>query len=188
MVQPATALLPVFRSEQQMRILVEVFCGAAPLTGAELSRKTGVPQPTVAREVGRLARAGLVLTTQVGSAKEIRANPDLPYGDALRQLLTYAGGIVAQIDAKFRGNPNVIEVFVFGSWARRFRGEPGKTANDVDVAIVSSTLSRFDLAESRLELESESGLAVNLFVFEPGQDRLNEIRPGSVPVIERHSR
>lgn len=185
MAEPVVALLPMFRSKHQMQILAEVFCGSGALTGAELARSTGIPQQTVAREVARLERAGVVVTERVGTAKAIYPAPDLPYGEVLRQLLAYAGGVIPMLDRTLRDNPAVDEVFIFGSWAARYRGEAGPPPNDVDVAVISDSLTRFDLAEVRLDLENESKLAVNMFVLEPGSDRLAELRVGSVPVFER---
>lgn len=185
MAEPVVALLPMFRSKHQMQILAEVFCGRGALTGAELARRTGIPQQTVAREVARLERAGVVVTQRVGTAKIIHPAPDLPYGEVLRQLLAYAGGVIPMLDRAFRDNLAVDEVFIFGSWAARYRGEPGPPPNDVDVAVVSGSLTRFDLAEVRLDLENESRLSITLFVLEPSSDRLTELRVGSVPVFER---
>jgi biotin operon repressor/predicted nucleotidyltransferase len=183
--EAVVALLPMFRSRHQMQILAEVFCGRGALTGADLARRTGIPQQTVAREVARLERAGVVVTERVGTAKTIHPAPDLPYGEVLRQLLAYVGGVIPMLDRAFRDNPAVDAVFIFGSWAARYRGEPGPPPNDVDVAVISDSLTRFDLAEVRLDLENESKLSVNLFVLEPNSDRLAELRVGSVPVFER---
>jgi predicted nucleotidyltransferase len=80
----------------------------------------------------------------------------------------------------------VSEVFVFGSWARRFHGEEGPQPNDVDVAVVTDTLTTFDLAEARFSLESELGLAINQFVLSSDSDRLAELREGSVLVFRRN--
>lgn len=60
----------------------------------------------------------------------------------------------------------------------------GPPPRDVDVAVISDSLTRFDLAEVRLDLENESRLVVNMFVLEPGSDRLAELRVGSVPVFK----
>ena len=187
MAEPAVALLPMFRSKHQMQILAEVFWGAANSTGTELARRTGIPQQTVAREVARLERAGVLVTEQIGTAKTIRPAPDLPYGPVLRQLLAYAGGVIPMLAHEFGDKPAISEVFIFGSWAARYHGEAGAPPNDVDVAVVSGSLTRFDLAEVRLDLEDESKLSINLFVFEPDNERLPELRAGSVPVLERVS-
>jgi predicted nucleotidyltransferase/DNA-binding HxlR family transcriptional regulator len=185
MTEPTAALLPVFRSKHQMQILAEVFCGSDALTGSELARRTGIPQQTVAREVARLERAGVLATERVGTAKTIRPASDLPYGTVLRQLLAYAGGVIPMLERALRDNAAIDEVFIFGSWADRYRGEPGSPPRDVDIAVVSDSLTRFDLAEVRLDLEDASQLAVNMFVFEPGSDRLADLRVGSVPVFAR---
>ena len=185
MAEPATALLPMFRSGHQMRLLAEIFSTTVPLTGADLVRRTGIPQQTVAREVARLVRAGLLETERIGSARVIRPARHLPYGAALRQLLAYAGGIIPLIDRVLRGVDAIDEVFIFGSWAARYHGEPGPPPNDVDVAVVSNTLTRFDLAEARLQIQIESGMNVDLFVLEPDSERLKELRPSAVPVFDR---
>ncbi len=183
--EPAVALLPMFRSRHQMQILAEVFCGTGSPTGAELARRTGIPQQTVAREVARLERAGVLVTERVGTAKTIQPAPDLPYGPVLRQLLAYAGGVIPILAHTFSDNPAIDEVFIFGSWAARYRDEFGPPPNDVDVAVVSGSLTRFDLAEARLDVENESKLSINLFVFEGDNDRLPELRANGVRVFER---
>lgn len=183
MAEPVTALLPLFRSEHQMRLLAEIFSTTVPPTGADLVRRTGIPQQTVAREVARLVRSGLLETERIGSAKVVRPTRHLPYGAALRQLLAYAGGIIPLIDRTLRGFDAIQEVFIFGSWAARYHGEPGPPPNDVDVAVVSDTLTRFDLAEARLHIQIESGINVDLFVLQPDSERLEELRRAAVPVF-----
>jgi predicted nucleotidyltransferase/biotin operon repressor len=185
MAEPVVALLPMFRSKHQMQILAEVFWGAGNSTGAELARHTGIPQQTVAREVARLEQAGVLVTEQVGTAKTIRPAPGLPYGPVLRQLLAYAGGVIPMLARTLGDYPAISEVFIFGSWAARYRDETGPPPNDVDVAVVSDSLTRFDLAEVRLDLENESKLSINLFVFEADNERLPELRASGVPVFER---
>ena len=55
----------------------------------------------------------------------------------------------------------------------------------LDVVFVTDTLTSFDLAEARLSLESETGLAINQFVLPSDSDRLAELRDGSVLVFRR---
>ena len=188
MAEPSAALLPLFRSQHQMQILAAIFWGEGNASGAELARQTGIPQQSVAREVARLERAGVVGTTQVGTAKIVHPASELPFGPVLRQLLAYAGGIVPMLARAFADDPAIVEVFVFGSWAARYHGEPGPPPNDVDVAVISDSLTRFDLAESRLSLENESKLSINLFVFESGHQRLPALRAAGVPVFNRAPR
>lgn len=178
------ALAPLFRSEQQMRLLAEVFYGP-PASGAELARRTGLAQPTVARELARLEEAGLIELEQVGTAKIPRPAPDLPYAGPLRQLLAYAGGVIPALREQLGENPAIDEVFIFGSWAHRYHGEPGAAPNDIDVAVVTDTLTQFDLASVRLAIESVLGVKLDLFVVPADHERLTELRDGSVPVLVR---
>lgn len=182
MSSPPAALTPLFRSPQQMRLLSEVYSATAPLSGVELSRRCGIAQQTVARELARLADAGLIVSERVGTSKLVRPNESLPYGTPLRQLLAYAGGVIPVLQEHLDDLDGVEEAFIFGSWAQRYRGTPGAPPNDVDVAIVSSTLTRFDLAELRVAVEAASGLSVNIFVFAPESDELAELRSQAVVV------
>jgi predicted nucleotidyltransferase len=163
-----------------------VFYGA-PASGAELARRTGLAQQTVARELARLEAAGVIEQDQIGTAKIPRPAADLPYLGPLRQLLAYAGGVIPALHERFGDHPEIDEVFIFGSWARRYQGEGGPPPNDIDVAVVSETLSQFDLARDRLELESELGVTIDLFVVPSDHERLAELRVGSVPVGVRRS-
>lgn len=167
-----------------MRLLAEVFYGPRG-SGAELARRTGLAQQTVARELARLEEAGLIELEQIGTAKVPRPASDLPYAGPLRQLLAYAGGIVPALRERLGDNAEIDEVFIFGSWASRYHGEPGPAPNDIDVAVVTDTLTLFDLASVRLAIESELGVKLDLFVVPHDHERLAALRDGSVPVVVR---
>lgn len=185
MATAAPPLAPLFRSDAQMRLLAEIFYGDEAVSGSELARRTGIPQQTVARELARLEHAGLVATRRVGTAKVVSPDERQPYHQALRQLLGYVGGVIPALRAVYEDNDEIAEVFIFGSWARRFHGEPGPPPNDVDVAVVSETLSRFDLAEDRMSIERTTGMRVDQFVLPSDSERLPTLREGSVSVLRR---
>jgi MarR family len=46
---------------------------------AELERRTGIPQPTISREVGRLSKADLVSVASAGRMRLVEANAASPY-------------------------------------------------------------------------------------------------------------
>jgi len=156
--------------------------------GAELARRLGMSQTTVAREISRLENSGLIRTERVGTGKLAVPADDLPFVPALRQLLAYVGGIVPALLAEYESNDAVDEVFIFGSWADRVNGVEGPPPNDMDVAIVSDSLTRFDVAEERLCLEAATLAKIDQFVFESGHERLDELRQGSVPVLRHEAR
>jgi DNA-binding transcriptional ArsR family regulator len=181
---PSSCLLPLFRSDQQARLLAEVYFGE-PATGSDLARRTGIAQPTVSRELARLADARLVVTTRVGNAKIVHPNPDLPYAGSLRQLVAYAAGAPHIVRAQYESVDDIDEVFIHGSWAARYRGENGPPPHDLDVVIVSSTHTRFTLAAHRAAIEEATGIPVDQIVLPPDHERLSELRSNSVTVIER---
>ena len=121
----------------------------------------------------------------MGTAKVAVPAETLPFAPALRQLLAYVGGVVPVLVAEYSDRDDIEEVFIFGSWADRVNGVAGPPPNDIDVAVVSSTLSRFDLAEAQLRIEAATGAKVDQFVLSPDSDRLDDLRAGSVPVLRR---
>lgn len=182
---PALDLVPIFRSDTQARVLAQVFWGP-PSSGRELARRLDLPQPTVARELARLERAGVVHTETIGRAKIVHP-ADTPITPALRQLVAWAAGVPLLVRRVLADVPGVDEAFIFGSWAARYHGESGPPPGDIDIAVVSDTLSRFALAEQRVEIEAAVGANVDLVVIRPDSERLADLRREAVPVIEARS-
>lgn len=182
----APELVPIFRSETQARLLAEVFFGR-PSSGSDLARRLGLLQSTVARELSRLADAGVVTLEAVGRAKIVRP-ATTPYTNALRQLVAYAAGVPHVVRAEYVEVDDIDEVFIHGSWAARFHGTPGPPPNDIDLVIVSATHTRFTLAEHRATIEAATGLTVDQIVLPPDHEQLDRLRDGSVPVIDNSER
>lgn len=180
----APELIPLFRSETQARLLAEVFFGQ-PASGSELARRLGVLQSTVARELGRLATAGVITFEQVGRSKLVLP-ADTPFRAVLRQLVAYAAGLPHIIRSEYADTDDINEVFIHGSWAARFHGEPGPPPHDIDVVVVSPTHTRFSLAEHRAAIETATGLTLDQVVVTPDHPELPRLRSGSVPVIDRN--
>src|SRR2546425_7778629 len=87
------ALLPIFRSEQQLRLLGHLFVHAGEwFSLAELQRVTGIPQQTISREAQRLVRAGLLVARTRGRLRLVSANEGSPYFADVRSLLMKAFG------------------------------------------------------------------------------------------------
>lgn len=176
-------LAPIFRSSTQARLLAEAFWGV-PASGRALARRLGAAPRTVAREIAQLEEAGILRTETVGRARVVYP-ADTPVSGALRQIVAYAAGAPHVVREALDGLEDLDEVFIFGSWAKRFRGEAGPPPGDIDVAVVSRTQTRFTLAERRISIESATGMDVDLIVLDPAAERLAELRVGSVPVIEQ---
>lgn len=139
-VQSAPAFLPIFRSPGQARLLARLFLDPEPRWRSltELARAVGLAPSSVLREVGRLARAGIVDTERVGNVRRARANRDSRFFPELRGLVIKAFGPAAVLGSELSGVSGVEEAFIFGSWAR-FQLAPDamlEPPRDIDVLVV----------------------------------------------------
>ncbi len=166
----APALAPLFRSDQQLRILTVLFAdiGEEELSIGDLAERASVAQATASREVARLAEHGLVNTRALGRNTLVSPNWELPWAKDLRSILVQTVGILGRLADALTGVPGVGEVFVFGSWAARYAGEPGPPPRDVDVLVVGETDLRSVRHACRV-VEGELHVDVNLVVIDPGR-------------------
>jgi predicted nucleotidyltransferase len=186
------ALLPIFRSEQQLRILGHLFVNAGrEWMISELSQAVDVPYSTVSREVQRLMAAGILAGRWLGPAHLVRADENGPYFQELHALLLKAYGpqvVLGKLLGRLKG---VDEAFIFGSWARRHAGEPGPAPADVDVLVVGHP----DVDEvygTCGEAQRALGIDVNPVVLTPDEwwrprsSFLREVRRGPlVPLLDQ---
>lgn len=135
---PAPTLSPIFRSETQMRLLGELACAPAGqrMDISELARRINAQYATVHREVERLLTLGILTEERMGRSRSIAWSDQPPYAAPLRQLLMQTYGPLPALREALQGQPWIIQVFVFGSWARRYTGDPGPPPNDIDVMVV----------------------------------------------------
>lgn len=135
----ASSLAPILRSNAQGRILARVLVDPdASYSLTDLVGWSKTSMPTVLREIDRAEAAGIVTTTKVGPTRLVRANPDHPLYDAVRRLVLATYGPPAIIAAEFAGMDGVAAVLLFGSWASRYLGEPGRAPNDIDVLVIGN--------------------------------------------------
>jgi DNA-binding transcriptional ArsR family regulator len=159
---PASALLPIFRSEAQARILAWLLLDTSreqPI--AHLSRVAGVAQPNTLREVNRLVEAELLAERRAGNTRLVRANPDSPFFEPLVAILSRAYGPASIVPEVLGGLAGVEQVVLIGSWAERFLGTPGPPPRDLDVVVVGQP-DRRRLRAANRELEERLGQAVQL--------------------------
>jgi len=156
----APAVLPIFRSDLQARLLLHLLTSDRGDSASDLARATGAPVPTVHREVTRLAAAGLLRSEHRGRTILYRADEDNPAVAPLRQLVLISHGPVELLRAALADVPGVVVAKVFGSWAARASGEPGPSPGDVDLLVVGSVDRRRLFAELA-ELEARVGRPIN---------------------------
>lgn len=131
-------LLPIFRSQQQAELLAMLLGDPElELSLADIAARTGVPHPSVYREVERAEAAGLVLSRRVGRTRLVRANVDSPYYDGLADVLTRSFGVPAVLGDALGGIDGIEEAYVFGSWAARHAGVRGvRPVGDIDLLVL----------------------------------------------------
>lgn len=133
----APALLPIFRSQNQAAILAFLFLRPGEEhTLSDLARQLRVSPGTVHAEVQRLVESGLLVDRQVGRSRLLRANTEARAARPLTELLTLAFGPEVVIAEELGDLAGVELVVIYGSWARRYRGEVGPEPRDIDVMVV----------------------------------------------------
>lgn len=136
-------------------MLAALYLDASLVSLSELSRATGVPLTTVQREVNRLERSALVVSSRRGNARLVALNPDSPYHPELSSLLLKAFGPAELIRRELAPLDGVEAAFIHGSWARRYAGEEGEQPRDIDLIVIGEVPPAAVHAAAR---EAERGL------------------------------
>lgn len=166
---PAPSLAPILRSDVQGRLLARLLTEpdrAYNLT--ELVRWSGSSMPTVQREVGRAEEAGIVTTEKVGPTRLVRANAEHPLFDALRQIVLATYGPPVVVAREFETIDGADAVLLFGSWAARYLGQPGRAPNDIDVLVIGSP-DRDEVDDAAERVEQVIEMPVQATVRSPSQ-------------------
>ncbi|WP_449060748.1 MarR family transcriptional regulator [Planomonospora algeriensis] len=162
MKQPPSVLLPLLRSPFQGELLAWLFLHPGEeYAQIELAKRFEVSASTVTREVDRLAAAGLVVTRRIGNLRMIRADTDILVARPLTELLALTYGPVAVLGEQLSEVGAVEEAYVYGSWAARYSGEPGRVPNDVDVLVIGAA-DEDDLYDAARAAERRLGREVNI--------------------------
>lgn len=149
----APPLAGVFRGDMQFALLGELAADAGDgLSITDLADRTGAHYSSVHREVERLLELGVVTERRVGRSRLVRLADDAPWLRPLRQLLMMTYGPLPILRDALAGHPYVVHAEVFGSWARRFAGEPGPAPRDVDLLVVFDPEHEAFPEEDTLEL------------------------------------
>jgi len=163
------SLLPILRSRQQGELLTYLVCDPSSETGmSELSHRVRVPLSSLHREVERAEAAGIVTTRRVGNTRFVRANTDSPYFDSLSDLLVKAFGPPRVLAEVLEGIDGIEAAYLFGSWAARLHGVPGKRpVEDIDL-LVTGEPDRNGLYEALSGVEDRLGRPVNVVIRDAG--------------------
>ena len=131
------SLLPLLRSKNQLDLLAALVLAPTRVWSiTELVEHTGIPQPSVSRELRRLADAGLVRISGRVNARQVQVNAESVIFPELHGLMLKTVGPKPVLEDALQQVPGIEHASIYGSWARRYRGEAGIEPQDIDLLVV----------------------------------------------------
>jgi predicted nucleotidyltransferase len=128
----------------------------------ELIGLAGAGSGAVQRELARLEQSGLVTVRRLGTQKHYQANPESPLFSELSGIARKTVGLAEPLrEALAPLASRVIAAFVYGSVAKR----RDTAASDVDLMVVSDTLTYADIFGALEPLAAKLGRAINPTVY-----------------------
>ena len=161
--KPSVPLLaPILRSNMQGAILAALLLQPdREFTLSELSALSGAAPSQVHGEVTRLTKAGWALDRKVGRSRLIRAATEHSMYRPMVQILELSYGPLVVLPEILAQVGQVLEAYIYGSWAARYAGEAGSAPRDLDVLLVGSP-SRRDMTAAAADASARLGLEVNI--------------------------
>ena len=133
-----SALLPIFRSESQASILATLILNEREYTMTELVQITGVSRANVDREIDRLLESTMVTTRTQGRNRLAKISIKEPLKSIIYQLMLYTYGPLEILSQHFHQVEGISEIYIYGSWAARYKNIVGAEPNDIDLLIVGN--------------------------------------------------
>lgn len=153
-------LLPLFRSEMQVRLLALLLLQPErSWTLQELAETLGAPQSSVHRELNRAEAAGIIGRDSGARPHRFRAATDEPLHEPLAALLRRSVGVEEQLRQALE-RPNVLAAVIYGSWA----GGTRRPDSDIDVLVVGNADLR-DLRRRVRPAGKTAGRTIDLTVL-----------------------
>jgi predicted nucleotidyltransferase len=128
----------------------------------ELIHLTGAGSGAVQRELKRLSESGLITSQMRGNQRHFQANPHSPIFQELTQIVQKTFGLALPIREALAPYQEAIRcAFIFGSIAKK----QDTVASDVDLFVISDSLSYADLVNQLLGTEVRLGRGINTTIY-----------------------
>ena len=131
---------------------------------SELSRKLGIPNSMLIKEIANLKTLDIIKTERVGKLKFVQINPSLPYMNALKEIMIKTAGFKDLICEQLSNFSGIKYCLIFGSFANN----SNTSESDVDVLIVGDA-STLELAKPISDIEDKTGREINYVVWSEDQ-------------------
>jgi predicted nucleotidyltransferase len=129
-------LLPLLRSRLQADLLTLVMLTPGQEWSlTELADRAGSSVSSAQREMARAEQAGVVSSRRVGNTRLVTV-ADSPLTGPLAELLLRSFGPRQVVAEELAGIAGIEAAYLFGSWAARYAGEPGRAPGDIDVLVI----------------------------------------------------
>jgi predicted nucleotidyltransferase len=129
-------LLPLLRSRLQAELLTLILLNPGrEWTLTELAHQTGASVATAQREVARAEQTGVITSRRLGNTRLV-TTANSPLTEPLTELLLRSFGPRHVIAAELATVAGIDAAYLFGSWAARYTGEPGRPPADIDVLVI----------------------------------------------------
>ncbi len=141
----------------------------------EIARLTATQPGTLARELSKLADAGVLLKQKVGNQLQYAANRQCPVYEELASILRKTSGLAEVLaDALMAQRANISAAFVFGSMASgKSRGD-----SDIDLLLIGE-LGFADAVTALYPAQETLGREINPKLYRPEEWRLALQEQGS---------
>ncbi len=157
------SLADALLTKTQQRILGALFGQPhRSFYAAELIRDAGTGSGAAQRELAKLEDSGLVVTRRIGNQKHYQANAASPLFADLRNIVLKTVGLVEPLRQALKPIESEIQAaFVYGSVAKG----SDQASSDIDLMVVSDTLSYADLFGALDKVSRMLGRTVNPTVY-----------------------
>ena len=158
-----TSMVDALFSTTQQRVLAYIYGQPErSFYATQLIGLSGSGSGAVQRELARLAQSGLATVTRVGNQKHYQANPQSPIFAELCGIVRKTVGLVQPLHQALTPlEKSITLAFVYGSVAKR----KDTAASDIDLMVVSDTLTYADIFAALEETATRLGRPVNPTVY-----------------------
>ena len=173
---PISGIADVLFTKVQQRVLGVLFGNPdRSFYANEVIALAGSGTGAVQRELARLEAAGLVTVTRLGKQKHYQANAAAPVFEELRGLVLKTSGLADVLRGALAPlAAQISAAFIYGSVAKR----QDTAKSDIDLMVVSDSLSYADLFAALEEATNRLGRPVNPTVYSR-QELDKRIRAGN---------
>ena len=155
--------MPLLRSRLQAELLTLVLLTPGrEWSLTELAERAGASVSSAQREMSRAEDAGVISSRRLGNTRLVSA-ADSPLTAPLTELLLRSFGPRQVVAEELAGLEGIEEAYLFGSWAARYAGQPGRAPADIDVLVIGEP-DRDDLDEAAQRAGSRLAREVNVTV------------------------